>query len=112
MNKNKRLAVVVLMYNVEDYLAEAVNSILNQQLTEKELQIILIDDGSEDNTLKIANNFAKEYPGFIEVHSFQNGGLGAARNRGTRIANAEYIAYLDPDDLVAENSYSLMLDTI
>ncbi|CAM4373663.1 bifunctional glycosyltransferase/CDP-glycerol:glycerophosphate glycerophosphotransferase [Weissella hellenica] len=112
MNKNKKLAVVVPMYNVEDYLTEAVNSILNQQLTEKELQIILIDDGSEDNTLKIANNFAKEYPGFIEVHSFQNGGLGTARNRGTRIANAEYIAYLDPDDLVAENSYSLMLDTI
>lgn len=112
MKKFKKLAVVVPMYNVEDYIEAAINSILKQRLSEDELQIILIDDGSEDNTLKIATDFSKKYPSFIETHSFTNGGLGAARNRGTHLANAKYIAYMDPDDLIAENGYSSMLDTI
>lgn len=111
MNK-KKIAVIVPMYNVEEYVSEAIESVLDQQLSEDELQIILIDDGSQDDTLKIANELEKKYPNYIEVHAFKNSGLGAARNKGTEFANAEFIAYLDPDDLVVKNSYRTMLDTI
>lgn len=108
----KKLAVVVPMYNVQDFLKEALDSLLKQGLSENEMQIILIDDGSEDNTFQIAQQYVSKYPELFEVYSFKNAGLGAARNRGTRLANAEYITYVDPDDIVVENSYHKGLDIL
>lgn len=109
---NKRLSVVVPMFNVQEFLGEALDSLLKQGLQAGEVQIILIDAGSTDGTLTIANDYVVRYPDFFEVHQFENAGLGAARNRGTRLANADYIAYLDPDDIIPDNTYSFLLDII
>lgn len=107
-----RLAVIVPCYNVELFLKEALDSLLIQGVPASDMQIILIDDGSKDSTLEIANSYARKYPDLIEVHSFENAGLGAARNRGTRLANAEYITFVDSDDIVVENSYRKALDIL
>lgn len=108
----KKLAVVVPMYNVQDFLKEALDSLLNQGLLEHEMQVILIDDGSDDKTFEIAQQYVKKHSRVFEAYSFENAGLGAARNRGTRLANADYITYVDPDDVIPSNSYSFMLDIL
>ncbi|MDV8936248.1 bifunctional glycosyltransferase/CDP-glycerol:glycerophosphate glycerophosphotransferase [Leuconostoc sp.] len=108
----KKLAVIVPMYNVKDFIVEALDSLLKQGLTDDEMQVILIDDGSKDNTLKIAQEYVKKHPKLFEAYSFENGGLGASRNRGTRMANAEYITYLDPDDIIIDGSYHKALDIL
>lgn len=108
----KKLAVVVPMYNVQDFLKEVLDSLLNQGVSQHEMQVILIDDGSDDKTFKIAQQYVKKHPQVFEAYSFENAGLGAARNRGTRLANADYITYVDPDDVIPNNSYSFMLDIL
>lgn len=108
----KKLAVVVPMYNIEDFLREALDSLLKQGVDQDDMQVILIDDGSQDSTFEIAETYAKRYPKMFEAHQFENAGLGAARNRGTRIANADYITYVDPDDIVVDNSYRKALSIL
>ena len=110
--EKKKLAIVVPMYNIQDFLGEALDSLLQQGLSENEMEIILIDDGSEDNSFQIAQQYVSKHPELFELYSFKNAGLGAARNRGTRLANAEYITYVDPDDIVVENSYRKALDIL
>lgn len=108
----KKLAVVVPMYNVELFLKEALDSLLDQGLPSEEYQIILIDDGSTDNTLKIAREYVEKFPKIFELFTFENAGLGAARNRGTRLASAKYIAYLDPDDKLTAGIYKKAVDLL
>ena len=96
----KRLAVVVPMYNVDLFLEDALDTLLVQNLTPQELQVILIDDGSTDKTAEISKQYVKKYPKTFEYHLFENGGLGASRNRGTKLADSEYITYFDPDDKI------------
>lgn len=110
--QNKKLAVVVPMYNIEEFLAESLESLLKQGIPEDQMQVILIDDGSIDDTFKIAQYFVKKHPKMFEAYRYDNAGLGAARNRGTRLAKAKYITYLDPDDIIPDNSYSFMLSII
>ena len=107
--EEKKLAIIVPIYNVADYLKDCLNSLLKQGVPEKELQIIFVDDGSTDNSAQIAQKFVEKYPNFFELHQFENAGLGAARNRGTRLARARFITYVDSDDIVAPNSYEYML---
>lgn len=108
----KKLAVVVPMYNVQDFLNDSLDSLLRQDVNQDDLQIILIDDGSSDNTFRIANKYVEKYPDFFEIHKFNNAGLGAARNRGTKLADAEYITYVDPDDIVVDGSYHKALSIL
>ena len=109
-NGRKKLAIIVPIYNVADYLKDCLNSLLKQGVPEKELQIILVDDGSTDNSRsKLLKNLLKNILNFFELHQFENAGLGAARNRGTRLARARFITYVDSDDIVAPNSYEYML---
>ncbi|MFL2020341.1 bifunctional glycosyltransferase/CDP-glycerol:glycerophosphate glycerophosphotransferase [Weissella hellenica] len=110
--KYKKLAVVVPMFNIAEFLEEALDSILKQGLSDEDMQIILIDDGSTDGTIDIANQYVAKYPKLFEIHIYKNGGLGAARNRGTSWANSEYITYVDPDDLIPDNSYEFMLNIV
>ncbi|MBZ6010452.1 bifunctional glycosyltransferase/CDP-glycerol:glycerophosphate glycerophosphotransferase [Leuconostoc gelidum] len=109
--KNTRLSVVVPMYNVALFLKEALDSLLRQGINDK-LQVILIDDGSKDETPIIAKDYVDQYPDVFELYLFENGGLGAARNRGTNLAVGEYVTYVDPDDIVVDFSYRKMLSTI
>lgn len=109
--KNTRLSVVVPMYNVALFLKEALDSLLRQGIND-ELQVILIDDGSKDETSTIAKDYVDQYPDVFELYLFENGGLGAARNRGTNLAVGEYVTYVDPDDIVVDDSYHNMLSII
>lgn len=108
---NTRLSVVVPMYNVALFLREALDSLLRQGVNEV-MQVILIDDGSKDESSEIAKEYVEQYPDIFELYIFENGGLGAARNRGTNLAEGEYITYVDPDDIVVDESYEKMLKMI
>lgn len=93
------LSVIVPVYKVEDYLENCVDSILNQ--TYKDLEIILVNDGSPDACGEICNRLAKEYAQIRVVHK-QNGGLSSARNAGIEVAQGDAITFIDSDDLYGD----------
>lgn len=95
-----KFSVILPCYNVEKYLNECVESILNQ--TFKDYEIILVDDGAKDSTPQICDDYAAKYPFIKTVHQ-QNAGLSAARNTGTKHAEGEYIVYVDSDDYLKDN---------
>jgi glycosyltransferase involved in cell wall biosynthesis len=96
------ISVIVPVYNVEKYLRECVDSILQQ--TYKELEIILVDDGSTDKSGKICEEYAK-IDGRIHVIHKKNGGLSDTRNTGLSICMGEYIGFVDSDDWIAPDMY-------
>lgn len=101
-----KVAVVMAIYNTERFLAEAIDSVVNQTLGfEENIQLILIDDGSEDNSLKICKEYKKKYPNNIVVISQENAGQAVARNKGLKEVHAEFINFLDSDDYISENSF-------
>lgn len=90
------ISIIIPAYNVEKYLNEALNSVGEQ--SEFPDEVILIDDGSTDQTLKIAESY--EFPFIYKVISIENCGQGNARNIGARLASSEYIYYFDSDDIL------------
>jgi len=98
-----KISVVVPIYNVEKQLRKCIESILKQQI--EEIQIILINDGSTDNSGIIAKEYANKYPNKILYLEKENGGLSDARNYGVKYANGEYISFIDSDDYITENLY-------
>lgn len=99
MNDNKpKISVIVPVYNTEKYLRRCLDSLLYQDIDEK-YEIIVINDGSTDDSLAIAETYA-EFFGNIKVYSRKNGGLSAARNTGLEYARGKYIAFVDSDDYV------------
>ena len=103
MSDHKKVSVIIPVYQVENYLERAVDSVLEQTLSE--MEIILVDDGSEDTSPQICDRYAREYPDRIRVIHKENEGLGMARNTGVRAAVGEYIAFLDSDDTVEPEMY-------
>lgn len=96
------ISVIVPVYNVERYLTKCVKSIENQ--TFKNIEIILIDDGSTDNSGKMCDQFALENQRIKVIHK-KNGGLSDARNCGVSIARGEYIGFVDSDDFIHKDMY-------
>lgn len=92
------VSIVVPVYNVEAYLEKCLNSLINQ--TYKNLHIIVVNDGSPDNSQKIIDQFTAKYPDRITALTKPNGGLGDARNFGLAAVNTEYVAFVDSDDYV------------
>lgn len=92
------ISIIVPMYNVEKYLADCLDSILEQ--TYHDYELILINDGSTDCTLEIAEGYAKKYPEKIFLHTKENAGPGLARNMGIKQAKGEYLLFIDSDDVV------------
>jgi len=103
------LSVVVPVYKAEKYLHRCVNSILNQTLND--LELILVDDGSPDNSGAICDEYAKKDDRVRVVHK-PNGGAASARNVGIDIANGEYIGFCDSDDYLNVNMYKELLDVL
>lgn len=93
------ISVIVPVYKVENYIDKCIQSILAQTYTDFEL--ILVDDGSPDNCPKICDNYALKDERIRVLHK-KNGGLSDARNEGTKIANGEFVTYIDSDDYVSE----------
>lgn len=104
---NNLVSVIVPVYNVEIFIKKCLNSIVNQ--TYKNLEIILIDDGSSDNSGKICDEYAAKDKRIKIIHKI-NGGVSSARNAGLDIANGDYIGFIDPDDYISENMYEILLD--
>lgn len=102
----KKVSVIIPVYNVEEYLPDCLESIIKQSY--KNLEIILIDDGSTDNSGIICDQYATEYQNIIVVHQ-KNQGVSSARNHGMTLASGEYISFVDPDDLLDCNTYAIML---
>ena len=100
-----KVSVIVPVYNVEKYLDKCLNSLVNQTL--KDLEIIVVNDGSPDNSQVIIDKYSKKYKN-IKAYQKENGGLSDARNFGIKKAKGEYIAFLDSDDYVLENMYEVM----
>lgn len=92
------ISVIVPVYNVEGYLKECVDSIINQ--TYWNIEIILVDDGSPDNCGIICDEYLKKDSRIKVIHK-ENGGLSDARNEGKKIANGQYIAFVDSDDYIS-----------
>lgn len=101
-----KVSVIVPIYNVEKYLLRCLESLVNQTL--QEIEIILINDGSTDNSGKIAEEFAKWHPQKVKYYEKENGGLSDARNYGIPKATGEYIAFLDSDDYIEKDAYEEM----
>lgn len=99
---NELISVIVPVYNVEEYLRNCLDSILQQSYSE--LQIILIDDGSTDNSGKICDEYEKK-DSRIEVIHQQNSGIGRTRNVGLDRAKGQYIAFVDSDDFIHKDMY-------
>ena len=93
-----KVSVIIPVYNVEKYLRECIDSILNQTL--HELELICVDDGSTDGSLEILQAYEKK-DNRVTVLTQHNQGAGAARNKGLQIAKGEYLSFLDADDFFA-----------
>ncbi len=89
------VSVLIPLYNAENYLAQCLDSVVNQ--TYKNLEVIIVNDGSTDNSFEIVNKYAKEYS-YIKVFSQKNSGAQIARNKAFKLSSGKYIQYLDADD--------------
>ena len=103
------ISVIVPIYNAEKFLAKCLNSIVNQ--TFGDLEIILIDDGSTDNSGCICDQYAGVDPRISVIHQ-PNKGISAARNMGIRKATSEYITFVDSDDYIELDTYEVVDNTI
>ncbi len=99
------VSVIVPIYNVEKYIHRCIESLNRQTL--KELEIILVDDGSPDGCGEIIDGYAKQYANIVVVHK-ENGGLSDARNAGLKVARGQYIGFVDPDDYVEPDMFEKM----
>lgn len=103
----KKISVIVPVYNVEKYLSQCLDSIIHQ--TYKNLEIILVDDGSTDSSGLICDNYSQKDKRIKIIHKCQ-GGLSDARNAGLKIATGEYISFIDSDDFIDKNMYSILIN--
>ena len=95
MNKCK-LSIIVPVYVVEKFVDKCLNSLVKQSL--KEIEVIVVNDGTKDNSQKIIDKYVKKYPDKIKSYIKENGGQGSARNIGIEKARGEYISFVDSDD--------------
>ncbi|SEW45007.1 glycosyltransferase [[Clostridium] fimetarium] len=109
MNENVLVSIIVPIYKVENYLEKCLESIIAQ--THKNLQIILIDDGSPDGCGKICDTYAKKDSRITVIHQ-ENKGLSAARNAGFEIVKGKYIGFVDSDDYIAADMYENLVTAI
>jgi len=110
MLMNPKVSVIIPVYNVEKYIKQALDSVVNQTL--KDIEIICVDDCSTDNSLKILEEYASKDERFVVLKQEQNQGQGVARNRALDIAKGEYIMFLDPDDWYELNACELCYNQI
>ena len=103
------ISVIVPVYNTEKFLKNCISSIANQ--TYKDLEIILVNDGSTDNSGKICDDFAQKDSRIKVIHQ-SNKGVGAARNAGLDVAKGAYIGFVDSDDILRPDMYEFLLNNL
>ena len=104
-NYQFNFSIIMAIYNVENYLNESIDSIVNQSIGfEENVQLILVDDGSIDKSKDIAKDYESKYPNNIIYLSKENGGQASARNLGLKYAKGKYLNFLDSDDYISKNT--------
>lgn len=98
MEEKIKVSVIIPVYNVEDYIEKCLDSVVNQTL--KEIEIIVVNDGTKDNSMKKIEKYFSDLR--IKIINKENGGLSSARNAGLAIAKGEYISFIDSDDFIEE----------
>lgn len=101
-DKFMKLSIIVPVYNVADYLPKCLDSLLAQDLPQNEYEIIVVNDGSTDDSGEIAKQYAEKYVNIILINQ-ENQGLSGARNTGIQYAKGDYIQFVDSDDYLEEN---------
>lgn len=105
----KKISIIVPVYKVEEYLNDCVESLVNQ--TYKNLEIILVDDGSPDNCPKLCDEWAEKDERIKVIHK-QNGGLSSARNAGLEIVSGDYVFFIDSDDSIHSQTCEILLKNL
>ncbi len=106
-----KLSIIVSVYNVEKYIRPCVESIFRQGLDENIFEVIIVNDGTKDNSMKMIADIIKEHPN-ISVIEQENQGLSVARNNGIAVAKGEYIYMPDSDDLLIDNCLPILLEKV
>lgn len=101
------ISIIIPAYNIENYIAKCLDSLLKQ--TYKNIEIIVVDDGSSDNTGKIIDDYVSKYDNIKVIHK-NNAGVSAARNSGLEIISGDYIGFVDGDDTVDEEMFEVLID--
>ena len=102
--KMKTLSFIIPLYNSAQWLQKCLYSVLNQDISESEMEIICVNDGSPDHSADMAREIAREHPSIIVIDQ-ENQGPSGARNNGMRHATGKYLCFVDPDDFVEPNVY-------
>ncbi len=105
MNGSDLISIIVPVYNSERFLERCINSLINQSY--RHLEIVLVDDGSNDKSPQICDIYSKKYANVKVVHK-KNGGLSSARNAGLDVVSGKYIGFIDSDDWVALDAYEYL----
>lgn len=108
-----KISVILPIYNVEKYLKECVESIINQTIGFENIELIMVDDCSTDNSYNIAQEYAKKYENCISIKNEErSGAAGKPRNEGIKIATGKYLMFSDPDDFFALDAFEKMYNKI
>lgn len=109
MQKQFKFSVIIPIYNVEEYLEETIESVINQTIGFKDnIELILINDGSPDNSEKICLKYKKLYPDNVIYYKQKNAGVSAARNKGIELATGELVNFLDSDDKWSLDTFKIV----
>ena len=103
------VSVVIPVYNVQEYIEKCINSLINQ--TYSNIELILVDDGSIDNSGNICDNWSNKDSRIKVIHK-ENGGLSSARNEGLKYVNGQYVMFVDSDDYISTNAIKEMISVI
>lgn len=111
MKQNKVVSIIIPVYNNEEYLEKCIDSILNQSYTN--LEVLLLDDGSKDNSYTIMKEYEKKYPKVIKIFKNKaNMGVSKTRNKALDIASGDYVLFVDSDDYIDTNYIETLISNI
>ena len=110
---NYKISIIIPIYNIERHLTQTLNSLLNQTIGHENLEIIMVDDFSNDGSVEIIDDYANKYENFIAIHLTENSGLpGKPRNIGIEKATGEYLMFMDHDDCYANDACEVLYNKI
>ncbi|WP_296383094.1 glycosyltransferase [Winogradskyella sp.] len=104
-----RLSIIIPVYNAAKFISICLDSLLAQDIDSTDYEILVINDGSTDNSLAIANTYSNKHK-HIKVHTKENGGVGSARNKGLSLSKGTYVYFIDPDDYLAQDVLKTILE--
>lgn len=110
LKSNYDISIIMAVYNMEEYLIDAIESVINQTIGIERIQLILVNDGSSDSSLDICKTYQNMYKQNIFIIDKMNGGVSSARNEGLKTATGDYINFLDADDKLESNACEKVLN--